>query len=387
MSPAWASRRLPLTMSSSPGRAPAHRAARDIPSPRAVLRVVAIVVLSALALYLLYLVRVQLGYIVLALFLATCASAPVNVLSRRMRRGSAIAIVYLAIVLIPVAIAAILVPPLVRQAVQLAGNLPAYVADLRQAFDENEQLRKLDENFDITGKLAELSDELIAAIGETASALASAGAGLISSTFALVTILVLSMFMVASGNSWVEAVLARRPPREAEAARRAIDRMAGAVSGYVGGALLQATVAGIASFAMLAILGVPGALPLAVVMALADLIPLVGATIGAVLVGAVTLFTDFPTATIIWAVFAIAYQQFENYVVQPRIQSRAAELDPFLVVVAALFGGALLGVIGTLLAIPTAAVIQVAAREYLSFRREAQGELGGQPPPAVAAAE
>ena len=94
------------------------------------------------------------------------------------------------------------------------------------------------------------------------------------------------------------------------------------------------------------------------------------------LVGVVTLFTDFPTATIIWAIFAIAYQQFENYVVQPRIQSRAAKLDPFIVVVAALFGGALLGVIGALLAIPTAAVIQVAAHEYLQLpaRRSARAE-------------
>ena len=123
-------------------------------------------------------------------------------------------------------------------------------------------------------------------------------------------------------------------------------------------------------------------LPLAVVMGLADLVPLVGATIGAVLVGVVTLFTDFPTATIIWAVFAIAYQQFENYVVQPRIQSRAAKLDPFIVVVAAIFGGALLGVIGALLAIPTAAVIQVAVHEYLSYRRDARLELDG--PPAQA---
>jgi predicted PurR-regulated permease PerM len=90
---------------------------------------------------------------------------------------------------------------------------------------------------------------------------------------------------------------------------------------------------------MLVILGVPSPLPLALIIALLDLIPLVGATLGAVVVGVVTLFVDFPTTTIIWAVFAIAYQQFENYVVQPRIQSRAVALDPFLVVVAALFGG------------------------------------------------
>ncbi len=78
---------------------------------------------------------------------------------------------------------------------------------------------------------------------------------------------------------------------------------------------------------------------------------------------------DFPTDTIIWAIFAIAYQQFENYLVQPRIQSRAVSLDPFIVVVAAIFGGTLLGVIGALLAIPTAAAIQIAIREYLAYRR------------------
>jgi predicted PurR-regulated permease PerM/SAM-dependent methyltransferase len=346
------------------------RTPADIPSPRAVLRVVGVVVLSALALYLLYRVRFQLGMLVLAMFLAVCASGPVNALSRRMKRGFAILLVYLGIVLIPCAIVAILVPPVVRQAIELANNLPQYVKDLERAFNENEQLRSLNENFDITQKLTEYADDVIAALGQTAGALVDVGAGLIGSIFNLVTILVLSIFMVARGNVWVEAALATRPPHEARAARRAINRMAGAVAGYVGGALAQATVAGVASFLMLTILGVPGALPLSVIMALLDLVPLVGATIGAVIVGVVTVFADFPGDTLIWTVFAIAYQQFENYVVQPRIQSRAVELDPFVVVVAAIFGGALLGIIGALLAIPTAAVIQVAIREFLAFRRE-----------------
>ena len=138
---------------------------------------------------------------------------------------------------------------------------------------------------------------------------------------------------------------------------------------YVGGALAQAAIAGLAAFLMLVILGVPSPLPLAVIIALLDLIPLVGATIGAVIVGVFTVFADFPTDTIIWAIFAIAYQQFENYVVQPRIQSRAVKLDPFVVVIAALFGGALLGIVGALLAIPSAAALQIAMREYWEYRR------------------
>ena len=100
--------------------------------------------------------------------------------------------------------------------------------------------------------------------------------------------------------------------------------------------------------------------------------PLVGATIGAILVGIVTLFSDFPLDTIIWAGFALGYQQFENYVVQPRIQSRAVDLDPFVVIVAALCGGTLFGILGALVAIPSASALQIAVKEFLRYRGEDQ---------------
>jgi predicted PurR-regulated permease PerM len=345
---------------------------RDQPTIRAILRVVVTVVLSALALVLVYLVREPLGWIVLAMFLAIAASGPVNFLSRYIRRAAAVAIVYLGIVLIPIGIALILIPPVVEQAVKLVDNLPGYVQDLNEAFDENPQLRELDEKYDITTKLEDAAQDLVSKLDDAAVALADIGAGVVGSVFALVTIIVMSMFMVGRGARWRDALLAYRPPQQAESIRRATDRIADAVGSYVTGALLQAFIAGVAAWLMLVILGVPEPLPLAVVMMLLDLIPLVGATLGAVIVGVVTLFTDFPLVTIIWAIFAIAYQQFENYVVQPRIQSRAVALDPFIVVIAAIFGGTLLGVIGALLAIPTAAAVQIAIREYLDYRREAR---------------
>jgi predicted PurR-regulated permease PerM len=340
------------------------------PSVRAILRVVVTAVLSGLALYIVYLVREPLGYIFLGAFLAIAASGPVNLLSRKLPRGPAIAIVYLGIVFIPIGIALVLVPPLVEQAVKLANDLPEYAQDLDEAFEENPQLREANEKYDITTKLEDVADNLVSRLGDAAGALVDIGAGLVSSIFALVTILVISMFMIGRGKAWRDAVLRYRPPHQAERIRHATDAIANAVGSYVGGALAQATIAGFAAWLMLVILGVPSPLPLALIVALLDLIPMVGATLGAVIVGVVTLFVDFPTTTIIWAIFAIAYQQFENYVVQPRIQSRAVELDPFLVVVAALFGGALLGVIGALLAIPIAASIQIALREWMEYRRE-----------------
>jgi predicted PurR-regulated permease PerM len=125
---------------------------------------------------------------------------------------------------------------------------------------------------------------------------------------------------------------------------------------------------------------VPYPVALALVIALLDLVPLVGATLGAVLVGVVTLFNDFPTATIIWAIWSVIYQQIENTVIQPRIQSRAVQVEPFVVLVAVLFGSTLFGVFGALLAIPAAATLQIAIHEY-SYYRRMRLEVAGEEPP------
>ena len=107
------------------------------------------------------------------------------------------------------------------------------------------------------------------------------------------------------------------------------------------------------------------------IVALFDLIPMVGATLAAIAVGVVTLFHDFPTVTIIWAIWSIVYQQIENNVVQPRIQSRAVGVHPFVVVVAVLFGGTLLGVPGAILAVPVAAILQILFRDWREWQRAA----------------
>jgi predicted PurR-regulated permease PerM len=344
-------------------------AADDRPTVRAILRVVVTVVVSAAALYLLYLVREPISYLGLALFIAVAVSGPVASLSRHMKRGYAIAIVYLILIIAPVVIGFILVKPVVTSTVDLVNHLPEYAQDLEEEAATNETFRELNEDYNISGKLQERADDLVARVGDAAGAVVDIAGGIVNSLFTLVTILVLSMFMVARGRTWTNAALATRPPEQAAAGRRALDGMATAVGGYIGGALLQAVVAGVTSAVFLAILGVPSALALGVLMALFDLIPLVGATIGAVIVGVVVLFSGSVPDVVIWAIFAIAYQQFENYVIQPRIQSRASDLDPFIVVVAALFGGALLGIVGALLAIPIAAAIRVAVSEFMAFRR------------------
>ncbi len=348
---------------------------------RTIVRTILIGVGIAISLYLVFLLRRPIGWVLIGTFLAIALSGPVNWLDQWMRRGFAIAIVYLALVLIPTAIAAAIVPPLVTQLNNLVRDLPSYAQDAQDFANKNATLRKLEENYNVTEKLREQAEKLPGKIGGAASVLGNIGLGLVNSLFALFTILVLTAFLLGSGRLWVDRFLELRPEAHRERIRVALDHMAKAVGAYVGGILAQATVAAISAYIVLTILGVPFRAALAVIVFFADLIPLVGATIGAVLVAVVTVFVDFPTATIVWAIFSIAYQQLENTLIQPQIQKRAVNVHPFVVLVAVLFGSTLIGVIGALVATPVAASIQIAIREWYAYRRdEAVDEIVAPPP-------
>jgi predicted PurR-regulated permease PerM len=351
-------------------------------SGRVVLRVVLTVVLVVLTLYLIYLLRTPLTWIFVAGFLATALSGPVNWLHRRTgRRGLSIAIVYVALILVPVLLAALLVPPIVEQLNNLINNLPAYVNDLQDFIGRNDRLRQLEEDYNITAELEKQARTLPGRVGDAAGILSDIGLGLVNSIFAGVTILVLSLFMIGSGRNWLNWLADRQGPERGEWLRRLFDRIGNAVGNYVAGALGQAAVAGLLAYFVLLILGVPYAGSLAVVIFLLDLVPLVGATLGAILVGIITLFNDFPTVTIIWTIWSIVYQQIENNVIQPRIQARAVSVHPFVVLTSVLFGSTLFGVLGALLAIPIAASIQIAVVEYNRLRRPETIAAVQAPPP------
>jgi predicted PurR-regulated permease PerM len=339
----------------------------DAPA-RSIVRIVLIIVGVVVLLYLVYLLRRPIEWIVAAIFLAVALSGPVNRLNRHMRRGFAIAIVYLGLLAVPIALAAVIVPPMVTGANDLADNAPRYARDVTDFVEKNKTLRKINEDYDITDKLEQEAGKLPSKAGGAAKTLRDVGFGVVNSIFALVTILILTAFLLGSGRGWVDRALEFQPEERRWRARRALGHMANAVGGYVGGVLLQATIAGILSYIVLTILGVPFRAPLAVLIFFFDLIPLVGATIAAVVVGVVTLFTDFPTATIVWTVWSIVYQQVENSVIQPQIQRRTVQVHPFVVLVSVLFGATLFGVPGALVAIPAAASIQIALREWYEYR-------------------
>jgi predicted PurR-regulated permease PerM len=338
-------------------------------SVRVVLRVVLTIVLVALALYLIFLLRKPLTWIFIAGFLAIALSGPVNFLQRRMRRGLAIAIVYVSLILIPMLIAAALVPPVVEQVNLLVDNVPQYAEDLQEFVNDNPTLANLEEDYNITAELQKQAATLPGRVGDAAGILSDIGLGLVNSVFAGVTILILSLFMIGSGRTWLIWLAQRQDPHREVWMNRLFDRIGNAVGNYVAGALGQAAIAGILAYIVLRILGVPYAGSLAVVVFLLDLVPLVGATLGAIIVGIVTVFNDFPTATIVWVIWSIVYQQVENSIIQPRIQAKAVQVQPFVVLTSVLFGSTLFGVLGALLAIPVAAAIQISIVEYANLRR------------------
>jgi predicted PurR-regulated permease PerM len=349
------------------------------PSAHAIGRTVAIVVLAVFAIYLIYLLRTPISWLVIATFLAIALSGPVNLLERHMRRGLAILVAYLGLILVPIGIGALVLPPLVDELTRLADHAPKYVNDAQNWFNHNHTLHKLDTQYHIGANLQRKAKQLPQHLGDAASALSTVGSTIVGSLFAALNIFVLSIFMVASGRRWIDRGIGLARPEHAARLQRAVDRIGVAVGNYVGGALAQATIAGVTTFVVLTILGTPFAAPLSVVVALFDLIPLVGATIAAVLVGIVTIFGDFPLDTIVWAVWAVVYQQVENNVIQPQIQRRAVEIHPFAVLVSVLFGATLFGIFGALLAIPAAATLDIALREWWDYRQSAAIEM----PPGV----
>jgi predicted PurR-regulated permease PerM len=339
-------------------------------SARAILRIVLIVVGVVVCLYLIYLLRKPITWIGIALFLAVALSGPVNYLNRFMKRGFAIGAVYLGLLAAIVALGLLLIPPIISQVTKLGDNAPRYAQDVQDYVQKNRTLRKLEKDYNITEKLQTEAGKLPGKLGNAANILKDIGFGIVNSIFALVTILVLTAFMLGSGPRWRKEFLQLQPPDRRDRVERILDRMRNAVSSYVIGAFTVSLIDGVAAFVVLTILGVPFAAPLAIVMGTLSLIPLVGATIGAVLVGIVTAFHNFPTTTIVWVIYAILYQQFENNLIQPQVQRRTVRVHPFVVLVSVLFGATLLGVLGALVAIPVAASLEILVKEWWNYRQE-----------------
>lgn len=333
-------------------------------------------------LYLLVQIRGTLLLLAVAIFVAVALGPAVDLFARRLPRAAAILVVYALILCVLCGVLAIVVPPVVDGASDLSRDVPGYVDDLRN----NDTIRKYDDKYDVTSKLREEAAKLPDKLGDAAGALQSIAAGVVNAAFQTLTILTMAFFLLLDGRRMAAFLLRRFGGAREPRLREVLGRIYSSTSGYVAGALTITSINGILTFVVLTILGVPFAVPLAVLMSFFGLIPLVGATIGGVIILLVTLFTDFPQATIVYGIFLLLYQQVENNVLQPFIFKRTVNVHPLAVIFAILAGSSILGIVGALVAIPVAAAVQIVLHEFLASEPDsapgAQSSGPDPPPPA-----
>lgn len=304
--------------------------------------------------------------IVVALFIAFGLNPVVVWLIRRgVRRPYAVLIVALAFVAALGLFVLAIAPVIADQISTLADNAPDWFDQLQN----NKQIQKWDEQYDLISKAKDyiLGGDLAKRLFGGVLGVGLAVLGFLANAF---IVLVMTLYFLASLDS-VKSGLYRLAPASSRPRVQSLgDRILEGIGGYVSGAFLVALCAGLSTLVFLFIVGLSEyAVALAVVVALLDVIPMIGATLGAVVVSAIALATDVQTG-IFCIIFFLIYQQVENYLIYPRVMSRSVDIPGVVTVIAALVGAALLGVVGALLAIPTAAAILLLVREVFIRKQD-----------------
>jgi predicted PurR-regulated permease PerM len=358
--------------------------------PSQVVRTVAIALLTTAAvlgaLFLLWQVRTFVGWFVIALFLAAVLNPAVNWLQRRhrlLKRPLAIALTYLGVLVVLLLVVGIFVPLLVDQIngfikfVTTAANAPEGPTEYLKGLAKDSGLGGLVQRF--ADQIDELRKQLGALLRGLFSSTGQIAVGAAGFLAALATVLTLTFFLLLGSERYVNTGVGLFAERHQPLVRRILGRAAGAVSGYVSGNLAISVICGVTTFVVLLILGMPYAAPLALLVAVLDLIPLVGATLGGALLVIVGLFVE-PWKAVVLLIFVLVYQQVESNFLQPMVYSQAVQLNGLVILIALLVGGQLLGIPGALLAIPVAEIIRILVTEILAYRRSRQAASG----PAVA---
>jgi len=308
-----------------------------------------------------------LTYMAVSLFFAIVLTPPVDFLQTklRLRRGIAtLIVVFFGLILFSAMLYAF-IKPLVEQADQFSKDLPQYVQDAREG---RGPVGDLVQRYDLEQKLQDNQDKIQQALTDFGQNGLDIVRRIFSTIVAAITVFVLTILTLMEGPKLSQGLLQLIPyePQRTRVQRVAVDASR-AVSGYVFGNLLISLIAGLAAWIMLLILGVPYAATLGLFVGFADLIPLVGATLGAVPVVLFAFLHGVP-AGITMLIFFIVYQQFENHVLQVTIMSRTVRLNPLAVLLSVLVGVEVFGFLGALLAIPAAGILQVVARDVYEER-------------------
>jgi predicted PurR-regulated permease PerM len=311
-------------------------------------------------------VRSVLILLLISAFLAIGLNPAVESLERRgQSRGRALGLVLVGVLLFFVGFGFAVVPPIIDQVAQLIDKAPDYVRDL----ENNRRVASLDDRFHFLNRAKEYVSHPENAGTALFGGVLGVGKVVFSAFFSTLTVLILTLYFLSNLPS-IKAAAYRAVPRSRRARVGLLaDEILERVGGYVGGALVIAAFAGATTFVVLVLCDVPYPVALAMLVAITDLIPLIGATIGAVVVTLVSFFVSTKTGIFVGVYYA-AYQQFENYLLYPRVMKKSVDVSPAVTVVAVLVGGSLLGVLGALLAIPIAAAVQLVLQEVVIPRQD-----------------
>jgi len=306
--------------------------------------------------------------LVVASFLTLTLDPLVESLGRRgMRRPPSVAIVFAGLVAAFTALGFVVVPPVAEQGGLLADHAPRYLSDLLG----NSVIRDLDSQYHVLNKFQAEIQKLVTD-GNFMSGLfggvLGASKALASGFFAILTVLVLTLYFLSSLPRVKEAAYRMVPTSRRPRIMSLSEEIMRRVGSYAIGQVAVASINAVLSYVMMSIVGIHYAAVLAVVVGVLGLIPMVGASIGAALVCLVAVF-DEPQKAVIALVYYVIYQQVENYVVAPKIMQRTISVPGAVTVIAALIGATLAGVLGALLAIPVAAGLLLIYEEVIVPRQ------------------
>ncbi|GAA1632167.1 AI-2E family transporter [Actinoplanes couchii] len=297
--------------------------------------------------------------IFVALFLAIGLNpAVVRLRQWGLPRGAAVAIVALSLVALLAGGIVALVPPLVTQTTELINNAPAVLDSLRRSQTVNELVQR----YDVANKVQGAVNA--ATIGNALGGVVGGARLLFGTIFNILTVLVLTIYFMAAFDRIKATAYRLVPATRRERVTLLTDEILTKVGAYMVGALAIAVLAGASTFALAVVLGLAYPFALAVVVAICDLIPQIGATLGAVIVSLVGVASSV-TDGVVCLVFFLLYQQIENYLIYPRVMRRSVRVSDVAALVAALLGVGLFGVIGALAAIPMVAAVQLIVREVV----------------------
>lgn len=334
---------------------------------RTIFRILAVVVAFMLALNFLSAVEHALTLIAISAFLAMALNPPVSYLSSKITGGSraaATGIAYMIVLTVIMVFVSTMIPPFIDETGDFITNFPQYIEDATQG---NSLTAQFVNQFNLETEIEEIANNFTNQLSDASGPLFTSIERIGATIFSVLTVLVLTFFMLVEGPAWIKRFWKTQPKKHRKHRKELATRMYNVVTGYVNGQLVIATLAGFASLIAMLLVGIPFALPLAGLVAMFGLIPLIGATLGSVLVVIVALFQGVPSA-IVMAVFFLVYQQIENNVIQPYVQSKTLDVSPLLVLIAVLFGVSVGGILGGFVAIPVAAAIRILVNDWLDHR-------------------